>query len=624
MSTQLVQAPDDVGRWILHKAPGVDSSWALEKALQKHTIPPASGRLDARKGSFAIFISRFLSSQGDQEARNIFQSATSWEDVRKEAEKAIDVYANQGSTWKNPFRRAIRLVGNVASRLEFLIELVPDGDYTKILCGGLKLAYNAANRNKQLRELILGCLDSLGSEIEYTKVLIREYAWNENLRAKTEDLYIAILDAVEAIMKWVGKHRGFRSILEAGKAIAKQEDYGIELETEVKTNINEKVEAFERAVRICLNIEVRSIATNVVTVGTTVDIIDGKIDGAVGELRRTVAAGKTLEDMLRGISDSMRLFMEEERRKYAQIAQNQENYYRLLYAQNYLQPANMVAYQPSLTTIPQLLQTLNLADPAPITNIDARIAEKISAERDLIFYFGLHFNPEEKSRMAAVLQDPRFDTWLKGNTSTTIIVNGFDLNAMHNTVVSPFAYLSAMLAKSFHDIPAVYPIAFFCRLHSDIEDALRSPSGLMRFLIAQLVLQHPNPSTLIYSLAAINLQAIEAQDLSSLCKLFDQVLQSLGTGMVVCMINDVNLFENETLLSGLDSTMRYLSSLIQAVSRSQSGITFKLLLTSSMSIENSRYWFPEAVELALPGDALVSRMAPEGAYMFMGYTGMSV
>lgn len=181
----------------------------------------------------------------------------------------------------------------------------------------------AANRNKQLREIILGALESLDSEINFTKILIREYAWDENVHKTTEDLYVAILDAVEAIMTWIEKRKGcelpylpfqarhcltmlhldlaVRGIMQAGKAITRQNDYGKELEAQVSTNIKEKVEAFERAVRTCLSIDTRATATNVVTVGKTLDVVDGKIDQTVGELRRVVAAGTTVEDLLRGM-----------------------------------------------------------------------------------------------------------------------------------------------------------------------------------------------------------------------------------------------------------------------------------------------------------------------------------
>jgi len=149
MTLQPFQHLDDTGRWIIHKAPDIDPAWgALEKALEKHKIPPASQRLDERKNGFQTFIQIFLSSQGDQEACHAFQSATSWEDVRREAEQAVDQYANQGNTWNSPFRRTKRLFGSTASRLEFLTQLIPNGDYLGVLCGGLKLAYNVGTPHK--------------------------------------------------------------------------------------------------------------------------------------------------------------------------------------------------------------------------------------------------------------------------------------------------------------------------------------------------------------------------------------------------------------------------------------------------------------------------------------------
>lgn len=92
-----------------------------------------------------------------------------------------------------------------------------------------------------------------------------------------------------------------RGILQAGKTIARQNDYGSELEAQVSTNIKEKVEAFERAVRTCLSIDTRGIAKNVVTIGKTLDIVDGKIEMTAGELRKAAAAIYTIEASLRGI-----------------------------------------------------------------------------------------------------------------------------------------------------------------------------------------------------------------------------------------------------------------------------------------------------------------------------------
>lgn len=81
------------------------------------------------------------SAPGHSEVQQTFQSATAWEDVKKEAEKAVNEYLNNGRTWKNPFARTRRLAVSAASRIEFLKELVPDGDYLGTLCGGLKLMF---------------------------------------------------------------------------------------------------------------------------------------------------------------------------------------------------------------------------------------------------------------------------------------------------------------------------------------------------------------------------------------------------------------------------------------------------------------------------------------------------
>ncbi|KAK3331226.1 hypothetical protein B0H66DRAFT_528557 [Apodospora peruviana] len=263
MSLQLFEPLDDTDCWIIHKPAEIDPAWRLAQALEKHKLPPAS-------------------------------------------------------------ERTRRIVGSTGSRLEFLTQLIPSGDYLDFSSQSLSNHLQAANRHTQLRELILGALKALESEIDHTKIFIREYAWDENVRRTTDDCYAVIFDACGGHyeMGWetyrLSIHRPLpqgcqvsadsvssvrRRIIRAGKAIAQQEDYGSDLETRVTFNVKEKVEAFERAVTTCLSIETRGIATNVVTVGKTLDIVDGKVDILVSELRKSVAAVQTLEDSLRNAAD---------------------------------------------------------------------------------------------------------------------------------------------------------------------------------------------------------------------------------------------------------------------------------------------------------------------------------
>ena len=64
----------------------------------------------------------------------------------------------------------------------------------------------AAKRIKLLRATILRTFDSLGENIDNTKAYIRIYSRDQELQDRAEDLYVAILEAVEAIVTWLENH----------------------------------------------------------------------------------------------------------------------------------------------------------------------------------------------------------------------------------------------------------------------------------------------------------------------------------------------------------------------------------------------------------------------------------
>lgn len=56
---------------------------------------------------------------------------------------------------------------------------------------------------KHIRGLVLTAFDSLGENIENTKSYIRIYSQDRELQKRAEDLYVAILEAVEGITIWL-------------------------------------------------------------------------------------------------------------------------------------------------------------------------------------------------------------------------------------------------------------------------------------------------------------------------------------------------------------------------------------------------------------------------------------
>lgn len=87
----------------------------------------------------------FLQRTDDKEAAEAFGSP-SWEQLQDDitsALKAQDNHEKRRRNWRdNPLEAADKVGGVVARRIEFLLELVPDGDYTSVLVGGLRLLCN--------------------------------------------------------------------------------------------------------------------------------------------------------------------------------------------------------------------------------------------------------------------------------------------------------------------------------------------------------------------------------------------------------------------------------------------------------------------------------------------------
>ena len=64
-----------------------------------------------------------------------------WEEVMEKASQAEEVYQDKAKGKKGIFRRSWRKVGDAGPAINPWLELLPDGDYSSILCGGLKLVF---------------------------------------------------------------------------------------------------------------------------------------------------------------------------------------------------------------------------------------------------------------------------------------------------------------------------------------------------------------------------------------------------------------------------------------------------------------------------------------------------
>ncbi|RAH44633.1 uncharacterized protein BO95DRAFT_515435 [Aspergillus brunneoviolaceus CBS 621.78] len=561
--------------WIQHNAPKIDPAWAFAEAqrLRKQKIPDPPARVANRKERFKSTMRAYFKTTGDNQAQYIFEHTHTWEEVRSEAQKALDLRYRQNGK-RNFFRKSIRLVGDVASRLEFLTQLIPSGDYMGVLCGGLKLIYNAANRMSAVRELILGSLDSLSQPIEDASPYLYTYAWSKTLLEKAQDLYMSVLDAVDDLTQWMARTRGVvRGTWERSKAFVQQDDYGQDLEHQIVTRVGEAANAFEKAVKICLNTEVHDMGQNVVRLGKGQDEM-------IDEMRdvKRIAAGswERVEAILL--------------ERWKQLQPMVDDY-------NAAKAASAARVS---ITIEQLLTALHFANPFSEVDIMGCTVNIIATERTTLLLSGRLLDDDAQDQVAGVLQDARFRSWLQDMRSEVLVVSRMEEDILEEGPVSPLTYLCSVMIKTLAPAERVVPMVFFCRQHCDSQDSFAGAAGMLRSLIAQVTLNLYETHRLdLTFLVEEHLHTIATQDVSTLCHLFAEVVKRAPAGIVVCMIDGVDFLSNELNLYWMDGVMRFLNSLLGVVAGSRSDLVFKVLVTSHRGASLASQWFPYRVELPM-------------------------
>ncbi|KAI9810740.1 MAG: hypothetical protein M1827_006078 [Pycnora praestabilis] len=110
----------------------------------------ASQNVKTRTASFKTFI-HACSRKSKDDALTKFDISRlhKWEEVEAEAERAVKAYNTKGK--KNPVRAVGKAMGNTAPAIKAWLDLLPDGEYTSIVCGALKLVFGVRVNPCQLR-----------------------------------------------------------------------------------------------------------------------------------------------------------------------------------------------------------------------------------------------------------------------------------------------------------------------------------------------------------------------------------------------------------------------------------------------------------------------------------------
>lgn len=250
---------------------------------------------------------------------------------------------------------------------------------------------------------------------------------------------------------------------------------------------------------------------------------------------------------------------------------------------------------------------LNLPLAPSGSNLEGRVIDEIVKERDSISQHDGVLDRNTQRVISTVTLNSRFRNWLQATYSQILVVSDIDSEETYREdSLPPLTYLCTLLIKYISPLPVVQPICFFCQLHMDFKDNMRGSLGMMRSLIGQLALFLSESGSLDLHLVTQDLlHSVSMQDLSALCVLFERLLRAQSTGVVTCMIDGIDSFENALNRDGISQVMTYLNNLVSQMQCAPTGPILKLLITNHVGDFDFARNIPNRIELPICKDALL-------------------
>lgn len=188
-----------------------------------------------------------------------------------------------------------------------------------------------------------------------------------------------------------------------------------------------------------------------------------------------------------------------------------------------------------------------------------------------------------QDRAVTLMQSPKLHAWIASTEPSILLVNGNCNNASARQ--SPLSFVCAKLMDSIQPAlqeaeprkPSIFAHAFFCGQHMNPEDPDSGLSGMMRSLLAQLLVSYPE-----FNLSIIQrLRDIDSNSVSSLCDVFSTlIIQIPPEAMIFCLIDGITLHESSK--SQTEEAHTVAQTLVDITKNcKEHGCVFKVLLTSA-------------------------------------------
>lgn len=196
-----------------------------------------------------------------------------------------------------------------------------------------------------------------------------------------------------------------------------------------------------------------------------------------------------------------------------------------------------------------------------------------------------------QGKLELLMRNPRFRNWLAAPSSAELLIHGNSV-ALH---VSPLSLFCSMLVQNLERMHRFRTVVFFCGRHIESSDPYAGGRGMIKSLIAQLLLQHT--FDLSFCKPAF-VALVERGDISASCALFAWLAGQMNKDVgLFCVIDGINFYEHGEYLDDMAVVLRSLLN-----QRQESGVhaAFKILVASPSITTDVRKAFHEQGILSMP------------------------
>ncbi|CAA9963402.1 hypothetical protein PTMSG1_06770 [Pyrenophora teres f. maculata] len=477
---------------------------------------------------------KVTSVDGKKKKKNsvLSKNLHTWEEVLKEVENASDRYNEPDGVW-GKIRKAFRKSAEKADIASAWLTLLPDkSEYFSVLCGGLKLIIGAASRLKGVRDDIAKALIEIPHILSCTNRAQNIFNKSKELRQASACLFVAIISVLQHILVYFKE----KSLKKAIKALVQQSDYEQRL-TDALDTLRDRSSQFDRFARTCgleeihyTRLEVQAVRADIERMSTEVhqhlnlareesyaqsQQVEHKIDSFMAQLYQSF--GHSLVSSPRVNSRTQDLQLPLLPIKKSRSARELRRY------RNTMQQA--------------LLDMLDY---------DATVTES-DLQNSLPNVYRLPKPAQD--RILAIVRHHKFKSWMTDTKPSVLFLNGH-YTAHGSMRQCPTSFVCAKLAAipwkreaekepSLHHPLRTITISFFCAQHLGRDDPYKGPRGIMKSLIAQLLVSYDFDTQVIGSLDKEDFESTEL-----LCDAFKLLVDSLSADIVlICTIDDITEHE---------------------------------------------------------------------------------